>query len=120
MAFVDWLRWKHIDFFHVANEAVWLGILRRILGTEAAEKAARKIIAKLKKMGMVPGVHDFVILTEPPGNKYRFVTVEMKAEKGRATKSQQDFSLVVERNGGIAFVAKGAGKAIEFMEGLGY
>jgi len=72
--------------FHVRNEG--------IRGTKEQRKAYG---AKYKRMGVLSGVSDIVIL-EPRG-KFHGLLIELKAPKGRLTQTQKDFLNKAENKG---------------------
>lgn len=61
-----------VAFFHVANE----------------RRTSQREGAKLKRMGVSPGVPDIVIVTPPPCGGYVAAALELKREGGRPTKEQ--------------------------------
>lgn len=47
----------------------------------------------------------------------RFIAIEVKTPKGRATQEQENFLLAVNNAGGIGFVARSAESALQQLEG---
>ena len=77
---------KNFTFFHVPNGGV----------------RSKREAAKLKAMGVLPGVHDLVFLTAGGGT----LLIELKAKKGSASDAQKVFFGVVERLGHAQFLIK--------------
>jgi hypothetical protein len=71
-------------------------------------KDGRKI-----RTGLCVGSSDLVGFAIPSG---RFVAVECKTEKGRATPQQLAFIDAVNKGGGIAFIARSAAEALNIMK----
>ena len=102
IAFAEWLRYKGIPFFHPAN-----GGKRSIIQATL-----------LKKMGVLPGVPDFIILKAPKG--YRGIAIEMKRAVGNSTvsASQKAVMSMMSHEGWLVFVAYGFANAKKYIEGL--
>jgi len=104
---VDWLRWHKIKFHASPNG-----------GYRHPSTAIR-----MKRMGCSPGFPDIIIFTPPPayGNKYVGVAIELKRVKDSETSREQiEWLEHLTKNGWLALVAKGAGKALEILETCGY
>jgi len=65
----------------------------------------------LKRMGMLPGVSDFICI-----HGGEIFALELKAEGGRPTESQLEFQSRVRTAGGHAVVAEGLDEAIACLE----
>ena len=76
---------------------------------------------KLRKMGVKPGVPDFIIVDPPPGIPDAVgVAVELKANGGRVTKAQREWLDDLQDRRWLAMVAIGAGDAISKLAACGY
>lgn len=82
-AICEFLAWHRLLFHHSPNELDMAG-----------EKAARAV-AKAKRKGMRPGWGDFEIIR---GGK--FYMLEVKTDRGRQTKKQEEIERLVIQNGG--------------------
>lgn len=71
--------------------------------------------ARLKKMGVVPGVADYHFLDA----RGRFFALEYKTEYGRETEAQMAFRAAVNTNMGYASVAHGLTQAKKTMQTWG-
>lgn len=69
--------------------------------------------ARLKKMGVLAGAPDLMFVVDG-----RFHGVELKTERGKVSKVQDDFCQVIERAGGFFHVAFGLDQAIGIMLGM--
>jgi hypothetical protein len=97
MAFVQYLRARHIKHFRVPSETY-------------TKSWAQK--AKNKALGVVRGVPDLFILT-PTG----LIAIEMKRVKGGTTSPEQkEWIAGLNEAGTPAYVAKGAEEAIAIVE----
>lgn len=67
------------------------------------------------RYGLGTGSSDLVGICSNTG---QFVAVEVKAEKGKATKEQLAFIDMINSCGGIAFVARSVGEALEMITRL--
>ena len=105
IALATWLRSAGVFFWHTPNEG------------KRSATAGRK----LKKMGMLPGVADIIILDRPPAHPdVPFVALELKTETGRATLLQQQFLAKVTERGGLARVCHGFADAVSWLQSLGW
>jgi len=76
---------------------------------------------KLQKMGVSPGVPDFLITAPAPAfPRARGIAIELKAPGGRVSAAQREWLDGLEADGWRAFVAMGAGDAIERIKACGY
>jgi len=66
------------------------------------EKRDKVTAAKLKKMGVRPGVADFIMLL----TSGRALAVELKTLKGRQSEDQQGFQASWEANGGAYVIVR--------------
>ena len=113
IALAELLDYAKILYFHPANELIVKGL---------PEKARWRILKKLKKMGMKPGVPDFVILTRPPNiPDARAVFLELKRrEGGRITPAQREWQQALVAEGCISVVARGFDDAVIRLSKMGY
>jgi len=103
IALVDWLNVHHVIFTHIPNE----GNLNRM--------------GQLKNMGLQPGFPDYMILDTPPSRpKLKGLAIEMKSERGKATPTQRDWLLKLERRGYYTAVCNSADSAIGLCMEMGY
>lgn len=70
--------------------------------------------ARLRRWGMLKGVSDILILY-----KGTFYALELKTEKGAASKEQMEFWERVRENGGHATIAYGFEQALQRLRGWG-
>lgn len=68
--------------------------------------------ARMVQFGLRKGSSDLIGIA-PSG---RFLAVEVKTEKGRATAEQLQFITNVRSAGGVAFVARSAKEALELLQ----
>ena len=92
-------------FFHVANEAAMKA---------RSGKDIHGLIEHLKKMGLMPGVSDLVIVFE--GRAY---FLEIKTSKGKQTKDQIAFELWARDCGAPYRLVKSFDQAITSLEDWG-
>jgi hypothetical protein len=71
--------------------------------------------AKLKKMGVVPGATDLMILAAG----YPLLCLEIKTQAGRLTADQHDFHLRVRKNGGKVSTVRGIDEARAALKSWG-
>lgn len=78
--------------------------------------------AKLKKMGLLPGAVDILVLQAPPNSPgARGVLLEMKRRKGGVVSpAQQEFFTRAAPHGWLCKVARGSDEAIEYLQSLGW
>ena len=100
----DYLNLRRFNWFHVPNE----GKRSEILGRN------------MRLIGLKAGVPDVHILDQPKvwnGERPKGAVIELKRRVGSyLTREQKAWLIVYERLGWIAFVAKGADAAIEWIE----
>ena len=70
--------------------------------------------AKLKRMGVIPGVPDFILIVD--GKTYG---LEIKSNKGSLSAPQKVFREAMENAGGFYRVAKSVDAAIVILSGIG-
>lgn len=106
--FVDWMLAHRILYFAVPGGAYF--------GKKDAIHGAR-----LKRIGLKPGIPDLVIVTRPPSRPGFVVAVEMKRSVGgRLSQNQKDWQAKLEDNEWWVIVGHGADDAIQQMQALGY
>lgn len=98
------LRKAGVHFWHTPNES----------------KATPAYRAKLKALGLSPGVPDLVIITPPPCGGYVGAALELKAEKGRLSESQKEWLKVFEGYGWAAACTKGYQESLDQLIDWGY
>ncbi len=74
-------------------------------------------MAHMKKMGLLPGVPDIMILWPRLG--FHGLFIEMKSEKGRATTTQKEVHKAIKDCGYAVVVCHGCDKAIEAVKAYG-
>lgn len=105
LRFAALLRKLGLYFIHVPNE-----------GRRTAVQGRR-----LKDLGLVPGVSDFLLFDSPPGAGFVGVAIEMKRLKHSSTSPAQiDFLQAVADRGWLACVTKGADAASEVLVRAGF
>ena len=72
--------------------------------------------ARLKRMGVKPGVADFILLT--PSRKMPCM-LELKSAKGKLSPAQVDFGLAVKLHGGLYEIARTQQEAEEYLLDIG-
>lgn len=76
---------------------------------------------RLKRLGVKPGVPDFLIFDPPPLMRVTCGTVlEIKALDGKLADLQAQWLCLFQDRGWIASVKYGANEAIKWLESLGY
>lgn len=88
--------------------------LERLLHIPNGGSRNRIEAAKLKRMGVRPGVPD--LLLPFPAGGWSGLWLEMKTEKGRPTPCQRDWIEYLRSVGYCAYVCHGAGEAINAIE----
>ena len=78
------------------------------------EKRGRRTAARLKQMGVRPGVSDFVIVVD---GLVHFL--ELKTDKGRLSVDQMCFAEDAQRAGGTFHVAHSLDDVIDTLNGIG-
>ena len=97
----EYLRLKRIDFIHVPN-----GGSRNVIEAR-----------KLKRMGVTPGVSDFIIFTPPKDLGFIHGAIELKALDGRPpTREQLDFLERRAKQYWLVNWCKGSAAAIEWIK----
>ena len=96
-------RWPQIEtlFCHIANESDSMPQYR----------------SKLKQMGVSSGVSDYQLLI--PNEKYNYLVIELKRankKDGAASKSQKEYILEVNKNGGYGCICHGFCAALHVLE----
>ena len=91
-------------FFHVPNQALGKALTRGGLGR----------MARLKRMGLLPGVADLVI-----DIRGRAHYLEVKRKKGRPSESQLEFRRRAEVNGSPYEVAHSFDEAVKILQKWG-
>ena len=106
IALVQWLELHKIKYTHVPNEG----------------KHKVQYRVKQKRLGVKSGVPDLLIFDPPPNYPDNVGTaIELKRRKGGSVSQEQTAWLnILQERGWTVAVCKGAGKAIEFLEELGY
>ena len=75
----------------------------------------------MRKMGCKPGVPDFIVITRPPAfPDVVGVVLELKASGGKVTRAQRDWLDDFQDARWLAFLAVGAGDAINKFKACGY
>ena len=104
IAIADYLRLCRANFIHPNNNA------------RSAVAGAR-----LKRMGVVKGTGDILVLTTPPGTPgYKGCAIEVKAMDGRPSAEQIQWLGNIEQDGFLAYVVWGAEAGIRVLKELGY
>ena len=93
---------------NAADRVMWFAVPN-------GESRSARTGAKLKAMGVRPGVADLVIVL--PGGKAAFL--ELKAEGGRVSQSQKVFRTFCELNGAPYAVASSTGEAERILREWG-
>ena len=81
---------------------------------------------RLKRMGLLEGVSDYIIFDPPPSKKFTnvFLFIEIKARRGDGgrppTVEQQRFIDAMIERGHLGKWFYGADEAIDWLKGLGY
>ena len=88
--------------------------LSRLLHIPNGGSRNRIEAAKLKRMGVRPGVPD--LLLPYPISDWSGLWLEMKTEKGRPTPEQRDWIEYLRSVGYLAYICHGAGEAINALE----
>ncbi|MDE2099041.1 MAG: VRR-NUC domain-containing protein [Patescibacteria group bacterium] len=104
---VEWLDWHRICYAHPANES-----------KRSAIQGAR-----LKAIGMSPGLPDLLLFDPPPlyTHMYRGAAIELKRRKGgRVSETQRDWLERLRLRGWAVAVCEGADAAIAQLESWGY
>lgn len=70
--------------------------------------------ARLKQIGVRPGVPDLAIVVDG-----RFHAIELKTEAGRMSSAQRVFAEELERAGGVFHVARGLDRAVKILKAIG-
>lgn len=97
-AVVDYCRLKRIPVYHIPNEG----------------KRSYQTAAKLKRLGMSPGVPDLCIPVAR--GRYHSLYIEMKAKGGKPTKNQREWIMLLRSQGMCAAVCVGASNAIDLID----
>lgn len=102
----QWLDWRRVLWWHTPNG-----------GSRHSAEAA-----KLKRLGVRPGVPDFLIATAPPKRPGSVGTaLELKALDGKPpTRAQADMLVQLENLGWQTGWFRGANAAIDWLEEIGY
>lgn len=95
-AVVEWCRARGLFVWHTANES----------------KAPPQWRAKLRILGLLPGVSDLLVVSGPP---IMLTAVELKAEGGRPTREQLAFIHRIRECGGQGRVCVGRDEAIAYL-----
>ena len=103
---VSWLDLHNIFYIHIPNE-----------GKRSPREGARQ-----KRIGLKPGVSDYLILDSPPAYPERKgVWIELKRKGGKPTKEQFDFLVKAENRGYSVFCCEGGEEAArKLKEQYGY
>lgn len=97
-AVIEYCDLMHIPAVHVANEG----------------KRSKSYGAKLKRMGMRKGFPDIIVFRAK--GKYHGLAIEMKYDKGKTTKDQEDWLRTLSSEGYACAVCYGADEAIKIIE----
>ena len=97
-AVVQWCAYMGIPIVHIPNEG----------------KRSPAMAAKLKRLGLRPGVPD-LFLPYPAGG-FHGLWLEMKTDVGRPTACQRDWIEYLRSVGYAAYICRGAGEAINAIE----
>ena len=113
MALAELLDYAKILYFHPGNELIVKGL---------PEKQRWRILNKMAKMGVKPGIPDFLILTRPPLlPDARALFLELKRRKGgKISPAQREWHRSLAAEGFLVIVAKGFEDAIERLEKIGF
>lgn len=98
------LRKAGVRFWHTPNES----------------KSTPAYRAKLKALGLSPGVPDLVIVTPPPCGGYIAAAIELKADKGRISDSQKEWLETLEGFGWAVACTKGFQASVDQLIEWGY
>ena len=100
--FCDWLNYNRYRFSHIQNEQSNSGNWGAIM--------------KSKRLGVKPGVPDYIICGK---NRSVLIFVELKRIKGfKLRKEQTDWILAIKNTGNEASYCFGAEKAVEFVKSV--
>lgn len=101
----DWLRLRRVFFIHTPNEG----------------KHHVSYRVKQKRMGLLPGVSDFLIFDHARVGGFIGTAMEIKALDGKPPSTEQhEFLCHIRSKGWAAGWHKGADAAIRWLESLGY
>lgn len=109
-------RGRTVDEPDVLEDAQHFELARLLFGTDLlwchvpnGEKRSKRVAAKLKRMGVKPGVPDVLIFTRPP------LAIELKRAdgKGRVSKEQRQWLADLQADGWTICVAVGYKEAWE-------
>jgi penicillin-binding protein-related factor A (putative recombinase) len=100
------------------TEAQIQSAIHRTLGSRSDVRLFRNHVGKVRDangrwhtFGLAPGSADLIGWV-----RGRFLSIEVKSATGRVRPDQQTWMNVVNSHGGIAFVARSAGEAVELLE----
>ena len=97
----SWLDLHNIFYIHIPNE-----------GKRSPREGAR-----LKRIGLKPGVADYLILDSPPAMPSRKGTwIELKRKGGKPTAEQLDFLADAKSCGFCSFVCEGGEEAATILQ----
>lgn len=101
------VRHKDLFFFSIPNEGVMTGLV--------AFGVMRKVIARIvnhfKRMGMIPGVHDFEVI-----HKGRTLRIEFKSETGVLSNSQKIVFPKIEAAGYKIYIIRTFEEYVDLLE----
>jgi len=111
---------EEVDHMAVAQYLDLLGLFWMHVPNEGRRKASTG--ARLKAMGMLPGVSDFIIFDAPPLHPCaKGVALELKRTKGgTVSDAQQEFLDRLNRKGWLTHIAHGANESLDYLRGLGW
>jgi hypothetical protein len=97
-AVIEYCDLMHIPAVHVANEG----------------KRSKSYGAKLKRMGLRRGFPDIIVFCAK--GKYHGLAIEMKYDKGKTSKDQEEWLRTLSSEGYACAVCYGADEAIKIIE----
>lgn len=98
------LRLAGVDFAHPPNES----------------KSTPGYRAKLKAMGLSPGIPDLLIFTPPPCGGYVAAALELKSDKGRISTAQREWLDCLASYGWATACTKGLAASLQQLVDWGY
>lgn len=85
----------------------------------SGERRDKRAAARLKRMGVRPGVPDITGLIPVIGQPPLFFAIEVKSATGRLSKPQREFIDSVNALGGVAAVVSSVDEGVRFLEEWG-
>jgi hypothetical protein len=109
----QWLAFNGVFFIHVPNE---------VLPMRGTREAFISALRQRKRMGVTPGVADFLIFDRPPAKPKKLGAVlELKALDGAIpTPDQRKFLIEMDLRGYETTWQRGYDAAVKWLKSLGY